>query len=124
MRDATTGLTLAPHAVNLRREEGALRMTSHVALDPVVSRTLDWLHNWAAAAPERVFLAERSGDGWREVGFAEALDRVRAIATALATRGLGAETPIAILSGNSVDHALLSFAAQYAGVPTVPLSRL
>jgi feruloyl-CoA synthase len=35
---------------------------------------------------------------------------------------MGSETPIAILSGNSVDHALLSFGAQYAGVPTIPLA--
>ena len=122
MRDATTGLTLAPHAVTLRPEAGTLRMTSRVPLDPVVPRTLDWLHHWADAAPDRVFLAERSGEGWREVRFAEALDMVRALATALAARGLGAGTPIAILSGNSVDHVLLSFAAQYAGAPTVPLA--
>ena len=34
----------------------------------------------------------------------------------------GPETPIVIISGNSVDHGLLALAAQYVGVPIVPLA--
>lgn len=97
-------------------------MTSKLPLDPVVMRTADWLHRWAEEAPDRVFLAERSGQGWREVSYAAALEQVRAIAAWLVARGLGQETPLVVLSGNSVNHALLSFGAQYAGVPTVPLA--
>ena len=122
MNDATTGLRLVPHSVAVRRENDALYLSSNVELDPVALRTGDWLHHWAGEAPGRVFLSERSGDGWRDVTYAEALAKVRAIAGGLIARGLGQETPIAILSGNSVDHALLSFGAQYAGVPTVPLA--
>ncbi len=122
MNDATTGLRLVPHSVAVRRENDALYLSSNVELDPVATRTGDWLHHWAGEAPGRVFLSERSGDGWRDVTYAEALAKVRAIAGGLIARGLGQETPIAILSGNSVDHALLSFGAQYAGVPTVPLA--
>lgn len=44
------------------------------------------------------------------------------VAAALAGRGMGADTPIAILSGASVNHAVLNMAAQYAGVPVVPLA--
>ncbi|KUF08720.1 feruloyl-CoA synthase [Pseudoponticoccus marisrubri] len=122
MIDATTGLRLVPHAVSMRRETDALYLTSDVPADPVAGRTLDWLHRWAAEAPDRVFLSERAGASWRDVTYAEALIYVRAIAAALIAREMGPETPIAILSGNSVDHALLSFGAQYAGVPTVPLA--
>jgi feruloyl-CoA synthase len=40
----------------------------------------------------------------------------------LLARGLSAEKPIVILSGNSVDHALLAFGALYAGIPFCPVS--
>ena len=104
------------------RPDGTILLRARAPLGPVARTTGDWLHRWAAEAPDRVFLAERSGPGWREVSYGETLDQVRALAAALLGRGLGAGTPIAILSGNGVDHALLSLAAHYIGVPTVPLA--
>ena len=50
------------------------------------------------------------------------LDASRHIASALLARGLSAEKPIVILSGNSIDHALLAFGALYAGIPFCPVS--
>ena len=47
---------------------------------------------------------------------------VRNIGAALLERGHDRDRPIMILSGNGVDHALLSFAAQYVGIPTAPLA--
>lgn len=122
MKDATTGLRLVHHSVTMRREDGGLYLISNIPLDPVVARTADWLHHWADKAPDRVFLSERADEGWRDMTYAGALDHVRAIAAALIVRGMDLGTPVAILSGNSVDHALLSFGAQYACVPTVPLA--
>ncbi len=46
----------------------------------------------------------------------------RRIASALLARGLSAERPIVILSGNSIDHALMAFGALYAGIPFCPVS--
>ncbi|MDB5629329.1 MAG: feruloyl-CoA synthase, partial [Tardiphaga sp.] len=46
----------------------------------------------------------------------------RRIASALLTRDLSAERPIMILSGNSLDHALIAFGALYAGIPFCPVS--
>ena len=46
----------------------------------------------------------------------------RHIASALLARGLSAEKPIVILSGNSIDHALIAFGALYAGIPFCPVS--
>ena len=37
-------------------------------------------------------------------------------------RDLSAEKPILILSGNSIDHALVAFGALYAGIPFCPVS--
>ncbi len=122
MKDNTTGLTLVPHAVKIERRAEDLLMTSPTACDPVVSNTGVWLDKWADEAPSRVFLAERSNEGWREMGYAEVRDAVHAIASSLVARGMDGSTPIVIMSGNSIDHALLSLAAQYAGIPTVPLA--
>jgi len=122
VKDNTTGLTLVPHAVETEQRAGDLIMTSRTPCDPVVSNTGVWIDKWAEEAPSRIFLAERSGAGWREMSYAEVRDAVHAIASSLAARGMDASTPIVIMSGNSVDHALLSLGAQYAGVPTVPLA--
>lgn len=122
MIDQTTGLNLVAHAVDVTKSGANILLKSKNALDPVVENTGVWLHKWAAEAPDRVFLAERISDGWREMTYAEVLVAVRNIAAALAARGMGQDTPIVIMSGNSVDHALLSLGAQYAGVPTSPLA--
>ncbi|MEY8838877.1 feruloyl-CoA synthase [Cribrihabitans sp. XS_ASV171] len=103
-------------------EGGVILLRSNHAMPAVVDRTSDWLHRWARETPQAVFVAERSGAGWREVTYAEALDLVRALAAGLVSRGMGPDTPILIVSGNSVNHGLLSLAAQYVGVPTVPVA--
>src|SRR5258708_9180639 len=59
---------------------------------------------------------------WRQISYAELLASSRHIASALLTRGLSAERPLVILSGNSIDHALLAFGALYAGIPFCPVS--
>ncbi len=122
MIDKTTGLNLVPHAVDAVRTSDEILLKSQYAVDPIVENTGVWLHKWAAEAPDRVFLAERDGDGWRELTYAQVLKSVRGIASSLAARGMNETTPIVIMSGNSVDHALLSLGAQYAGVPTSPLA--
>lgn len=112
-----------PHDTALtRRDDGTLLYRSNKPLGEVVARTGDWLHRWAGEAPGRVFLAERSGAGWREERYDAVLGQVRAIAASLLARGLGAGTPILIMSGNGVDHGLLVLAAQYAGIPAVPVA--
>jgi len=59
---------------------------------------------------------------WRRVTYAEALARVRRIAQGLLDRGLSPERPIAILSGNGIEHGLLALAAMYVGVPYAPIA--
>ncbi|RPE67025.1 feruloyl-CoA synthase [Pacificibacter maritimus] len=122
MIDQTTGLTLVPHAVEAVKTADQILLKSKTPLDPIVEKTGVWLHKWAVETPDQIFLAERQGDGWRELSYAQVLQAVRAIASNLVARGMGKDTPIVIMSGNSVDHALLSFGAQYAGVPTSPLA--
>lgn len=112
-----------PEVVVERRPDGAILARSPHPLGSYARAATDWLDHWAAAAPDRVFLAERGGSGaWREVTYAGAKAAARAIAQGLLDRGLSAERPVAILSGNSVDHALIGLGAMVAGVPYAPVS--
>lgn len=112
-----------PQAVDMStRADGAIILRSKIPLSPPVEKTSDWLHQWAAQTPAATFLAERSGEGWRTVTYAQTLEEVRAIAASLLGLGLGPDRPIVVLSNNSVDHGLLALAAQYVGVPLVPLA--
>ena len=81
------------------------------------------LVHWAKAAPDRVFLAQRDTSGaWRTVTYAQTLTAVRAIAASLLERDLSPERPIAILSGNDIEHGLLGLAAMHVGIPYAPIS--
>jgi feruloyl-CoA synthase len=83
----------------------------------------EWLVQWSDNVPDRVFLAERVPSGsWRKVTYRESYGAVRRIAQALLDRGLGAERPVAILSDNSMDHALLALGAMHVGIPVAPVS--
>ena len=107
-----------------RRHDGTLYLRPKQPLPDYPQRLTDRLHHWAKAAPERIFMAEREGGGrgWRELSYAELLAASRHIASALLKRGLSPERPVMILSGNSIDHALMAFGALYAGVPFCPVS--
>src|SRR5216684_4498388 len=106
-----------------RRDDGTIYLRPKIPLGEYPARLTDRLHHWAKAEPNRVFMAERdAGPGWRQITYAQLLDISRRIASALLSRGLSAEKPIVILSGNSIDHALVAFGALYAGIPFCPVS--
>ncbi len=88
--------------------------------DPSMARVF---RKAADARPGRLAIAERDADGcWCGPTYEQARGRADAIAQALIDRGLSAERPVMILSGNSVDHAVLTLAGLTAGVPVAPLS--
>jgi feruloyl-CoA synthase len=106
-----------------RRDDGTIYLRPKIALGEYPARLTDRLHHWATAEPNRIFMAERAASGaWRQIGYAQLLGFTRHIASALLARGLSAERPIVILSGNSIDHALVAFGALYAGIPFCPVS--
>src|SRR6476661_267736 len=81
------------------------------------------LEHWAKAAPDRLFLAQRDAQGdWRKLTYAQVFSRVKQIGAALLRRGLSAERPVVVLSGNDIEHALLGLAAMYVGIPYAPVS--
>jgi feruloyl-CoA synthase len=105
-----------------RRDDGTIYLRPKIALGDYPLRLTDRLHHWAKAEPNRIFMAERDGDLWRQISYAQLLGFTRRIASALLARGLSAEKPVVILSGNSIDHALIAFGALYAGIPFCPVS--
>ncbi|HEX7977115.1 MAG TPA: AMP-binding protein, partial [Gemmatimonadaceae bacterium] len=110
-------------AVVDHRADGTTYVRSPHALGPYAAKLTERLQHWAAHAPDRTFLAQRDRNGaWRRLTYADALARTRRIAQALLDRELSEERPIAILSGNGIEHALLALAAMYAGVPYAPIA--
>jgi feruloyl-CoA synthase len=106
-----------------RRGDGAILLRSPHPLPDYPKNLTQRLVHWAAAAPDRVFLAQRDASGgWRTLSYAQALAAVRAIAAALLARDLSVERPIAILSGNDIEHGLLGLAAMHVGIPYAPIS--
>jgi feruloyl-CoA synthase len=106
-----------------RKADGTIYLRPLRDLPDYPVRITDRLHHWADVAPDRVFMAERGVDGgWRRLTYAELLAASRHIGSALLARGLSAERPVVILSGNSIDHALIAFGALYAGVPYCSVS--
>ena len=118
-------LDLLPPAVDVeRRPDGTLVLRSPVALAPCEHNLGRFLYQWAKAAPERSFVAERIDDdrAWRHLTYRAALDDAQRIGQALLDRGLHGERPVMVLSGNSVNFARLMLAAMLAGIPLVPVS--
>ncbi len=103
--------------------DGTIRLRSPHPLPPFPEKLTQRLEHWAAAAPERTFMAQRdAAGGWRTISYRTTLERVRGIGAALLTRDLSPERPIMILSGNDIEHALLGLAAIYVGIPYSPVS--
>ena len=107
---------------------GAQYLRAEPDLQPYAHRITDRLVHWAQAAPDRTWMARRirNADGttgdWRHISFAQALASARSVGQALLDRGLSADRPVAILSENDLEHALLALGCIYAGVPYCSVS--
>ena len=115
-------LRLAAATVQVERRNGNIYLRSPQKLAPYARCVTEWLVQWSDKAPERIFLAERKGEGWRKLSYRETYGAVRRIGQALLDLNLGPERPVAILSDNSVEHALLSLGAMHVGIPVAPIS--
>ena len=118
-------LNWLPRDIELtRRADGSLILRSRVPLAPMAAHIPALLRQWAERRPQHTWLAQRApgGGAWRELSYAQARQAVDALTQALLDRGLGPERPVMILSGNSIEHALLTMAAMQAGAPAAPVS--
>jgi len=117
-----SSLRLAPAAVDVeRRDDDLILRCPHVPGPPPRALGVH-LERWAERDPQRVFLAERPVALWNELTYGEALDTVQRLGSALLELGASPTRPVALLSENSVRHALLQLAAMHVGVPVSPVS--
>ncbi|MBS0542944.1 MAG: AMP-binding protein, partial [Proteobacteria bacterium] len=113
-----------PDLVEIHRGDGSRILRSGIPLPDTYARCVgDWLEHWARLQPDELFLAERNAAGeWDKLSYGEARRRVVAIASWMLGQNLSAERPVAILSDNSIEHALIMLAAMHIGVPACPIS--
>jgi feruloyl-CoA synthase len=113
----------APNIVAERETgPGAALLKSADVLGAYPVTVMHSVREWARITPDHPVVAERAGDGWRTLGYGQAVAAADAIGQALLERGLGPGRPLLLLSGNSVDHLLVTLGAMTAGVPVAPVS--
>ncbi|MBC7435899.1 MAG: feruloyl-CoA synthase [Bdellovibrionales bacterium] len=122
-------LTFGVTRVLLRQGQGGVNyLRAEQDLGEHAHRMTDRLLHWASVAPERTYIArrEKNADGstgdWRRISYGQALAAARSIGQALLDRGLSADRPVAILSENDLEHALLALGCMVVGVPYCPVS--
>ncbi|MBL8343568.1 MAG: feruloyl-CoA synthase [Rubrivivax sp.] len=120
-------------AESLHRADGSWLLRASEPLSPFPARFTDALEHFAALQPAQVLVARRAPGTapaaerpWQAITYAQMLERVRRVGQALALRmasgEISAERPIAILSGNDLQHLTLALAACWVGVPFAPVS--
>src|SRR5437016_4715922 len=114
----------APRRVEVEeRDGGVLILRSPLPMGTVERSVCVYLERWAREQPDRVFLAQRNADGgWDRIDYRTMWTRVQSVGQALLDRGLPRGARIAILSGNSIEHAIVNFAAMSAGLVVSPIS--
>jgi feruloyl-CoA synthase len=107
-----------------RRPDGAIILKSRIPLQAYEKHIPASLAKWARLAPERIWLAQRAGADrqWRKVSYREAKRTVDGLTQGLLNLGVTDGRPVAILSGNSIEHALMTQAAMQARLPAAPVS--
>ena len=107
-----------------RRPDGVIVLKSRIPLKAYEKHIPASLAKWAKDAPERTWLAQRAGADrqWRKLTYGEAKRTVDALTQGLLDLKLAPGSPVAILSGNSIEHALMTQAAMQARFLAAPVS--
>lgn len=105
------------------RPDGSTLIWQRGELGDYPDRLTDSIDQWAAATPDQVWMAQRDrGGDWRRITYGQMREQVRAIGQWLLDLGLSQDRPLMILSGNSLEHALMALGAQYVGIPSAAIS--
>ncbi len=114
---------VTPDVSVTERPDGSLILENNVPLADYPANLVTWLHQNAERFPDKPFLQQRDGaGGWQGLTYAETLAMVNRLSNGLIARGLTPERPIAILSENSIEMALIQLAAMQVGLPVAPIS--
>lgn len=115
---------LAPAVtISTKQSDGSILLRSPDLLRSFARCIGEWVDMWAQATPDALAFAERDAKHlWRRLTWKETRQAVGSIAQALLDLGLSRSRPIAILSDNSIDHALLMLGAMHVGIPVCSVS--
>lgn len=104
-------------------KKGIVYLKSAVAIEAHAQKITERLIYWAERTPNTIFLAQRENEGnWMTLTYKEAWEKVQHVGQYLLNSGASAERPIAILSGNSLEHGIFALAAMHVGIPYAPIS--
>src|SRR3954469_3101264 len=107
-----------------RRPDGVIILKSRIPLKAYEKHIPASLAKWAVEKADLTWLAQRGGPDrqWRKLSFAEAKRTVDGLTQGILNLKLPEGRPVAILSGNSIEHALVTLAAMQARIPAAPVS--
>jgi feruloyl-CoA synthase len=106
-----------------RREDGTLLLQSGVPFEASHETWPQTLSRQARRQPDATWLAQRRGPdrAWQHLDYGHGKAQVDAVSQVLiALRQKGRS--VMVLSGNSLEHAVLSLAAMQAGMPYAPIT--
>jgi feruloyl-CoA synthase len=104
-------------------EDGSVLYFLHEDLHAYPMHLTEKLDYYALNTPDRIFIARKNDQNqWLTLTYADTLSRVKHIAQYLLNFHWSPQDTIVILSGNSLEHALLALAALYVGIPYAPIS--
>lgn len=107
-----------------RRADGTLMLTSASAPPAIAQNSFaDFVPAWAARRGDTPAFCERDENGaWRSISWRDLWAQVQTVAARLLDMGLSQQRPLVLLSGNSIEQAVLLLAAEYVGIPAAPVS--
>ena len=107
-----------------RRADGTIILRNRTPLQAYEKNIPAFLRRWGQETPDRVFMAQRRGPerAWKKVIYGEALATIDRLTQALLDLNLSEQRPVMVLSGNSIEHALLMMAAMQARAPIASIS--
>jgi feruloyl-CoA synthase len=120
---AAEPLFASPNVISDNADDGSLVLRSADELGAHLTTVMHSVRAWADVDPDHLLVAERGPDGaWRTCSYGAAVAAANGIGQALLDRGLGPDRPLLVLSGNGIDHMLMTLGAMTAGVPVAPVS--
>jgi feruloyl-CoA synthase len=107
-----------------RRSDGSIILKSRFALQPYAPHIPALFEQAVLQNPDRTWIAQRRGSvrDWLKLTYAQGKRLVDALTQALLDLKLPPGSPVGILSGNSIEHAVLALAAMQARLPVAPIS--
>ena len=118
-------MAMLPPDIHVRRSDtGAIYLTPNQPPGDRPRTLPHCLAQRAAEHPDRVFLKQRAEPGgpWREMSYGDVKRASDGLAQALLELGAGPDRPVMILSGNSIESAIVILAAMSIGAPAAPPS--